>query len=158
MYPEEPDNSTSRCSSSQQPQLKLTSEQEHSVTSTSTSNILTSLLSGEDYFKVSPDFVMTETHNMLLDCVRKGNRRQEDLELVHGLTEAESCECFSRAGKYLHSDIFPEGAAVNPRLFPHAKKGWAHLKKVDELARKYPQEFVDLNRRALAEGRRMGDF
>lgn len=154
MYPEEPD-STSRCSSSQ-PQSKLTSEQEHSVTST-TSSVLTSLLSGEDYFKVSPAFVMTETHNTLLDCVRKGNRWQEDLELIHGLTEAESCECFSRAGKYLHSDIFPEGA-VNPKLLSHAKKGWTHLKKVDELSKKYPQEFVDLNRRALAEGRQMGDF
>ena len=147
-------DSTSRCSFSQ-PQTP-TSEQEHSVTST-TSNVLTSLLSGEDYFKVSPTFVVTETHKMLLECVRNGNKWQEDLELVHGLTEAESCECFSIAGKYLHSPVFPEGA-TNAKLFRHAKTGWEHLKKVDELAKKYPQEFVDVNRRALAEGKRMGDF
>ena len=148
-------DSTSRCSFPQ-PQLTLTSEREHSVSST-TSNVLNSLLSGEDYFKVSPFFVVTETHKMLLDCVRKGNKWQEDLELVHGLTEAESCECFSLAGKYLHSHVFPKGA-TSTKLFSHAKTGWEHLQKVDELAKKYPQEFVDVNRQALAEGKRMGDF
>jgi hypothetical protein len=86
----------------------------------------------------------------------------EDLERVHGLTEAESCECFSRAGLYLHrSDEFPADAAgVNEKLFPHAnKEGWVHLKTVHRLCEAYPQQLMDLlDRWALAEGKGPGVF
>jgi hypothetical protein len=57
---------------------------------------------------------------MILDTIHTGDEWHQDMERVHGFTEAESCECFSRAGLYLHSDEFPADA-VNEKIFPHAK-------------------------------------
>jgi len=75
-------------------------------------------------------FQKNKKHELLLETMRQGNEWQRDLECVHGLTEAESCECFSRAGKYLHCDAFREDTFVNNRkLFSHAKEGWILLKK-----------------------------
>ena len=81
-----------------------------------------------------PVFEENSIHKKILDSVRQGNEWQQHLERVHGFTEAESCECFSRAGKYLHCDEFPEDA-VNEKLFPHAKEGWVLLKEADRLAK-----------------------
>jgi hypothetical protein len=136
-------------------QLKLGSEQEPSAISTTNSASI--LFKSDDEFFSPPTFAMTDTHTMILDCIEKGNKWQQDLESVHGFTEAESSECFSRAGKYLHSNEFPQGA-VSQKLFPHAKKGWVHLKEVDRLCKAYPQELMDLGRRALSEGKRAGEF
>jgi hypothetical protein len=111
------------------------------------SNASISFKADEDFFS-PPIFEMTDKH---------GDKWHQDLERVHGFTEAESCECFSRAGKYLRCNAFPEGA-VHQKLFPHAKEGWVHLKEADRLGKEYPGELMDLGRRALAEGKRPGVF
>lgn len=89
--------------------------------------------------------------------MRLGTEWQQDLERVHGFTEAESCECFSRAAKYIHCEEFPKDA-VSEQLFPHAKEGWALLKEADRLARKYPQELMDLGRLATSQGKSLWDL
>ena len=96
-------------------------------------------------------------HKLLLENMRQGDKWERDLERVHGFTEAEACECFSRAGKYLHCDEFPEDA-VNPKLFPHAKEGWILLKEARRLAKKYPKELMELDSRAAIEGKLFGEF
>jgi hypothetical protein len=115
--PEELDSTTKSLPS--QPQLKHGSEWEPSAIS-ATSNASISFLSDEEYF--SPlTFEMNHKHEMILDNIRRGDEWHQNLQRVHGFTEAESCECFSRAGKYLHCSKLPEDA-VNPKLFPHAEE------------------------------------
>mgnify|MGYP000424549405 CR=1 FL=1 len=101
--------------------LKGNSEQIHSaVSTTSSASISSKSGKGGDYIRdlsVPRVFEKNEIHEALLECMRQGEKWQLDLERVHGFTEAESCECFSRAGKYLHYDEFPEDA-VNEKLFP----------------------------------------
>jgi hypothetical protein len=138
-----------------QPYLKPRLDQKPSAIST-TSNASTSLLSVDEVF--SPHtFDMTDKHEMILDNIRRGDEWHQNLERVHLFTEAESCECFSRAGKYLHCNEFPDGA-VNAKLFPHAREGWVFLKEARRLGKAYPQELMDLGRRSLAEGKRAGVF
>lgn len=122
-----------------------------------TNNASTSLPSADDYFDPTFTFTETDTHSMVLDAIRQGDKWHQDLVGVHGLTEAESCECFSRAGKYLNAKEFPEDA-VMPKLLLHAKEGWVLLKHVDRLCKTYPKELSDLGRRAFAEGKAMGTF
>ena len=90
--------------------------------------------------------------------MRLGTKWQQDLERVHGFTEAESCECFSRAGKYLHCDEFPEDAAVNEKLYPHAKTGWVLLREADRLVKTHPKELMDLDRLAGSQGKALWDL
>jgi hypothetical protein len=40
-------------------------------------------------------FVETDVHRLICKVGREGDVWHGDLEVVHGLTEAESCECFS---------------------------------------------------------------
>jgi hypothetical protein len=101
----------------------------------------------DDYFS-PPPFEENDTHKMILESMRVGTKWEEDLERVHGFTEAEACECFSRAGKYLSRDEFPEDA-VNQKLLPHAKEGWVLLKEVDRLVQLYPGELMELDRAKL---------
>lgn len=89
--------------------------------------------------------------------MRLGTKWEQDLQSVHGFTEAESCECFSRAGKYLHCDEFPEDA-VHGRLFPHAKMGWVLLREADRLAKTHPKELMDLDRLAGSQGKALWDL
>ena len=93
----------------------------------------------------------------MLKNMRQGEKWELDLERVHGLTEAESCECSSRAGKYLYCDEFPEDA-VNKNLFPHAKEGWIILKEADRLARNHPKELLDLDSLVAVNGKCFGEF
>ena len=102
-------------------------------------------------------FEKNQKHKLLLETMRWGDEWQRDLEHVHGLTEAESCECFSRAGKYLSCDSFPEDA-VNRKLFSHAKEGWIILKEVDSLCKEYPKELMELDSLAAIEGKLFGEF
>ena len=102
-------------------------------------------------------FERNQKHKLLLETMRQGDEWQWDLERVHGLTEAESCECFSRAGKYLPCDSFPEDA-VNRKLFSHAKEGWIILKEIDRLCKEYPKELMELDSLAAIEGKLFGEF
>jgi hypothetical protein len=138
-----------------QMQSKGGSELEPSAVST-TSSASISYKSVEEYFS-PPDFEENEKHELILESMRVGTKWQQDLERVHGFTEAESCECFSRAGKYLHCDEFPDDA-VNEKLFPHAKEGWVILREADRLVKEYPQELMQLDRRAGSEGKALWDF
>lgn len=88
-------------------------------------------------------FVETDVHRLICKVGREGDVWHGDLEVVHGLTEAESCECFSVAGKYLHEKVFPADA-TNKKLFAHTEEGWRHLKEVDRLANTHAQENIDL--------------
>jgi hypothetical protein len=148
-------HSTPPCYSSQPP-LKEPFGAASSDIST-TNNASTSLPSADDYFDPNFTFTETDTHVMVLDAIHQGNKWHQDLVVVHGFAEAESCECFSRAGKYLNSKEFPEDAVI-PKLLPHAKEGWVLLKEVDRLCKAYPKELSDLGRRAFAEGKPMGTF
>jgi hypothetical protein len=118
-----------------------------------TSSATISFKSDEDDLTLDLDaprvFEKNDIHELLLQYMRQGDKWQRDLERVHGFTEAESCECFSLAGKYLHCDEFPEDA-VNEKLFPHAKEGWILLKEADLLARKHPKELMDLESKSMS--------
>jgi hypothetical protein len=126
-----------------------------------TSSATISFKSDEDDLTLDLDaprvFEKNDIHELLLQYMRQGDKWQRDLERVHGFTEAESCECFSLAGKYLHCDEFPEDA-VNEKLFPHAKEGWILLKEADLLARKHPKELMDLDSLAAIDGKCFGEF
>jgi hypothetical protein len=136
-------------------QSKGGSELEPSAVSTISSASI-SYKSAKEYF--SPTiFEENEKHELLLESMRVGTKWQQDLERVHGFTEAESCECFSRAGKHLNCDEFPEDA-VNEKLFPHAKEGWVILREADRLVKEYPQDLMHLDRRAGSEGKALWDF
>ena len=104
-----------------------------------------------------PVFEENENHKKIIDFIRRSKEWHQNLERVHGFTEAESAECFSRAGKYVHCDEFPKDA-VNKKLFPHAKEGWILLKEAERLAKDHPQELTDLDNHAAAEGKRLGEF
>ena len=73
------------------------------------------------------------------------------------LTEAECCECFSRAGLYMNEETFPD-TAVNEKLLPHAKEGWELLRATNRLSEEYPQEMSELFKRAMAQGKPIGEF
>jgi hypothetical protein len=151
--PEELDSTSTSLTSLQQ--LKHGSGWEPSAISTTNSASI-SFKSDEDFFS-PPVFEMNQIHEMILNNIRRGDEWHQNLQRVHGFTEAESCECFSRAGKYLHYDEFPEDA-VNEKLLPHAKEGWVLLKEADCLGKTYPRELMELDRRALAEGKGPGVF
>ena len=141
---------------------KGNSEQMPSAVSTTSSVTISSKSDhkGGDYIRdlsVPRVFEKTEIHEALLDCMRQGEKWQLDLERVHGFTEAESCECFSRAGKYLYCDEFPEDA-VNKKLFPHAKEGWIILKETDRLGRNHAKELLDLDSLVAINGKCFGEF
>jgi hypothetical protein len=144
-----------KSSSSSQLQLKRGSELEPSATSTM-SNASISFKSDEDFFS-RPIFEMTDKHEMILNNIRKGDEWHQNLERFHGFTAAESCECFSRAGKYVNSNEFPEGA-VNQKLFPHAKEGWVFLKEGRRLAKEYPGELMDQADVPLLKEKDRGSF
>ena len=124
------------------------------VSTTSSASI--SFKSVDEYFS-RPIFEENDKHKLILESMRLGTKWQQDLERVHGFTEAESCECFSRAGKYLHCDDFPEDA-VNGKLFPHAKMGWVLLREADRLAKTHPKELMDLDRLAGSQGKALWDL
>ena len=130
------------------------------ISTTITSNASISFASDEEFFSPPTStftFEMNQKHQMILDHIREGDEWHQNLQHVYGFTEAESCECFSRAGKYLHCNEFPEDA-VNQKLFPHAKKGWVLLREADRLGKTYPRELMELDRRARAEGKGPGVF
>ena len=151
-------------------QSKHNSESEPGKVSTM-SNASISYKSDEDDLKLGEDdlkrlkldldvprvFEKNHVHELMLETMRKGDKWQRDLESVHGFTEAESCECFSLAGKYLYCDEFPEDA-VNKKLFSHAQEGWKLLKQADFLGRKHPKELMDLDSLAAANGKCFGEF
>lgn len=147
------DLDSTKMSLTSQSQLKHGSEWEPSAISITNSASI-SFLSDEEYFS-TPVFEMNHIHEMILDNIRQGNAWQQNLLCVHGFTEAEACECFSRAGKYLHCNEFPADA-VNEKLFPHAKEGWILLQETDRLGKEYPRELHELYRRAVAEGKGPG--
>ena len=136
-------------------QSRIGSELEPSAVST-TSSASISFKSVDEYFS-PPIFEENDKHKMILEIMRLGTKWQQDLERVHGFTEAESCECFSRAGKYLHCDEFPEDA-VNAKLFPHAKEGWVLLREADRLVKAHPKELMDLDRLAGSQGKALWDL
>ena len=138
-----------------QMQSRIGLELEPSAVST-TSSASISFKSVDEYFS-RPIFEENDKHKLILESMRLGTKWQQDLERVHGFTEAESCECFSRAGKYLHCDDFPEDA-VNGKLFPHAKMGWVLLREADRLAKTHPKELMDLDRLAGSQGKALWDL
>ena len=95
---------------------------------------------------------MTDKHQLVLDFMEKSKRWYADLQKIHYLTEAECCECFSRAGLHVHEETFPD-TAVNKKLLPHAKEGWELLRETNQLYEQYPQEVSDLFKRAMAQGK-----
>ena len=139
-------------------QSKLSSELlEPSAVSTTSSSASISFKSVDEYFSPPIIFEENDKHKLILESMRLGTKWQQDLERVHGFTEAESCECFSRAGKYLHCDDFPKDA-VNGKLFPHAKEGWVLLREADRLAKTHPKELMDLDRLAGSQGKALWDL
>jgi hypothetical protein len=95
--PEDLDSTTKSLTSL--PQLQHASEQEEpSAFSTTTSSASIVFLSDEEYFS-PPVFEMNHNHEMILDNIRRGDEWHQNLQRVHGFTEAESCECLSRTGK-----------------------------------------------------------
>ena len=140
---------------------KIASGLEYSDISTM-NNASISSPSGEDfpeplYTHDDVDFQMTDKHQLILDLVERGAQWYSDLTAIHGLTEAECCECSSRAGFYMHEETFPDNA-VNEKLLPHAKEGWTLLKESNRLAATYPQELQDLSKRSMAQGRGLSGF
>lgn len=103
------------------------------------------------------EFQMTDKHKLILENVEKGHQWYYDLKNKHGLTEAECCECSSRAGLYMHETAFPDNA-INQKLFPHAKEGWTLLRASNRLIAAYPQELADLSERAMAQGKGLTGF
>lgn len=100
-------------------------------------------------------FTMTDKHRIVLDMFEESTSWYKNLKTF--LTEAECCECFSRAALYKHQDVFPE-TAVNERLYPHALRGWELLRAANRMYAEYPKETEDLLRRARAEGKPIGEF
>jgi hypothetical protein len=155
-----PDLSSSMpLSQSSQTQSKQGLELGYSDIST-TNNVSISSPSGEEryaplYTEENTQFVMTEKHKLVLDLMEKNKRWYADLQ--NTLTEAECCECFSRAGIYMNEKTFPD-TAVNEKLLPHAKEGWELLRATNRLSEEYPQEMSDLFKRAMAQGKPMGEF
>ena len=118
---EEP-HTTSLDPSSLPPQTKRGLESEYFAASTMNNDDVT--LSTSDKEDVaSPDFGMTDIHKRISCAVRTGAEWQQDLCHLYGLTEAESCECFSRAVFHSGNDTFPDDA-TNEKLFQHAKQRW----------------------------------
>ena len=156
-----PSSSTSLLQHSQMP-WKSVSELEYFDTST-TNNASISLPSGEDEHEPlytsdnHGEFQMTDKHKLILENVEKGHQWYSDLKNKHGLTEAECCECSSRAGLYMHETAFPDNA-INQKLFPHAKEGWTLLRASNRLIAAYPQELADLSERAMAQGKGLTGF
>ena len=107
------------------------------------------------YTEENTQFVMTDKHKLVLDLMEKSKRWYADLQNI--FTEAECCECFSRAGLYVKEETFPD-TAVNEKLLPHAKEGWELLRATNRLSEEYPQEMSDLFKRAMAQGKPMGEF
>lgn len=91
-------------------------------------NASTSLPCGEDEHEplytidTKGELQMTDKHELILDLVEKGRQWYSDLKNKHGLTEAECCECSSRAGLYMHETSFPDNA-IDQKLFLHTKEG-----------------------------------
>ena len=103
------------------------------------------------------EFQMTDNHKLILENVEKGHQRYSDLKNKHVLSEAECCECFSRAGLYMHETAFLD-KAIHQKLFPHAKEGWTLLRESNRLIAAYPQELSDLSERAMAQGKGLTGF
>ena len=103
-----------------------------------TSNASNSFWSDEEFFS-PPTFEMNHKHEMILNNIRRGDEWDQNLQHVYGFTEAESCECFSRAGKYLYCSEFPEDA-VNQNIFPHPKEGWVLLRELPNVLTKLIRE------------------
>jgi hypothetical protein len=57
----------------------------------------------------------------------------------------------------MNEETFPD-TAVNEKLLPQAKEGWELLRATNRLSEEYPQEMSDLFKRAMAQGKPMGDF
>ena len=150
---EEP-HSTSR-SSSLPPQSKRGLESEYFAASTMNNDSTLSTSDKEDSIVASPDFVMTDIRKRISCAVRKGVEWEQDLCHLHGLTEAESCKCFSRAAFYLGNDTFPDDA-TNEKLFHHAKQGWFLLKEVDRLTKTHMKEAMDLDKWAAKQNKPPG--
>mmetsp|Transcript_20426 Transcript_20426/g.44252 ORF Transcript_20426/g.44252 Transcript_20426/m.44252 type:complete len:217 (-) Transcript_20426:166-816(-) len=152
-----PSSSTSLLQRSQMP-WKSVSELEYFDTST-TNKASISLPSAEaeqEPLYTSDNhvgFQMTDKHKLILDLVEWYSH----LKNKHGLTEAECCECSSRAGLYMHETAFPDNA-INKKLFPHAKEGWELLRASNRLIVAYPQELADLSERAMVQGKGLTGF
>jgi len=125
-----------------------------------TNNVSTLSPSGEEsyaplYTEENTQFVMTDKHKLVLDIMEKNKRWYADVQ--NTLTEAECCECFSRAGLYMNEETFPD-TAVNEKLLPKAKEAWELLRATNRLSEECPQEMSELFQRAMAQGKPMGEF
>lgn len=107
------------------------------------------------YTLENTQFTMTDKHQIVLDVFEESTGWYKRLTTI--LTEAECCECFSRAALYKHRDVFPE-TAVNEKLYPHALRGWELLRAANGMYADYPKETEDLLKRARAEGKPIGEF
>lgn len=118
-------SSTPPPSQSLQTQSKQGLELGYSDIST-TNNVSISSPPGEESYAplyteaANTQFVMTDKHKLVLDVMEKNKRWYADLR--NTLTEAECCECFSRAGFYMNEETFPD-TAVNEKLLPPRQGG-----------------------------------
>jgi hypothetical protein len=81
--------------------------------------------------------IPTENHLKIRGAIDAGGKWEDDLESVHGLTDAEACVCVSIMAKHLRKDAFPPPREGN-RFEELAREGWVLLKEVRRLNEKYP--------------------
>ena len=103
-------------------------------------------------------FLMTDKQADSYNLVEKGHQWCSKLKNKHGLlTDAEKCECSSRAGLYMHEVAFPENA-INKKLFPRAKEGWELLWASNRPIAAYSQVLADSSELAMVQRKGLTGF